>query len=142
MRFLLESAEARTCELCRIDVEALKRYHLLAEVVAMADKTQDLPDARSFEERVFARFDALDARLSTMEARFDAMEMRLTALEDKADARLRETRPIWENVQERLTTIETTLEDIQSQLREVVRDLYSMRGRIGRLEDRDRTPAV
>ena len=56
--------------------------------------------------------------------------------------RLQETRPIWEGVQERLTTIEAMLEDIQSQLREVVRDLYSMRGRIGRLEDRDRSPAA
>jgi hypothetical protein len=42
--------------------------------------TQETSDARSFEERVFARFDMLDARLTT--------------LEDKVDARLRETRPI------------------------------------------------
>lgn len=33
------------------------------------EKTQNLVDVRSFEERVFARFDALDARMDRMEAR-------------------------------------------------------------------------
>ena len=99
------------------------------------DPTQRMPDRRSFEERVLSELAAIRTDIARMDAR-------LTALEDKVDARLRETRPIWENVQERLTTIGATLEDIQSQLREVVRDLYSMRGRIGRLEDRDRTPAA
>ncbi|HVG29766.1 MAG TPA: hypothetical protein VM864_08725 [Pyrinomonadaceae bacterium] len=43
--------------------------------------THETPDARSFEERVFARFDALDARMNT--------------LAEKVDRRLQETRPIW-----------------------------------------------
>jgi hypothetical protein len=47
--------------------------------------TREIPDSRSFEERVFARFDALDTRLTT--------------LEEKADSRLRETRSIWEAMQ-------------------------------------------
>src|SRR5438105_4830922 len=98
------------------------------------DPTKSLPDKRSFEERVLSELAAIRTDIARMDAR-------LTTLEDKVDARLRETRPIWENVLARLTTIEATLEDIQSQLREVVRDLYSMRGRIGRLEDRDRSPA-
>ncbi|MDT5122479.1 MAG: hypothetical protein QOC96_1961 [Acidobacteriota bacterium] len=99
------------------------------------DLTQRLPNAPSFEERVLSELAAIRTDIARMDAR-------LTTLEDKVDARLSETRPIWENVQAKLTTIEATLEDIQSQLREVVRDLYSMRGRIGRLEDRDRPPAV
>jgi hypothetical protein len=44
-------------------------------------------DGRSFEERVFARFDAMDARLSKIDSR-------LTTLGDKVDPRLKETRPI------------------------------------------------
>jgi hypothetical protein len=28
------------------------------------DTTEDMPDARSFEERVFARFDALDSQMT------------------------------------------------------------------------------
>ena len=108
----------------------------------MGDRTQNLPDARSFEERVFARFDTIDARFDAMETRFNAVEARLTTLEDKVDARLRETRPIWENVQARLTTIEGTLDDIRLQMNELYRDSYAMRGRIARLEERERPPAV
>jgi hypothetical protein len=33
------------------------------------EPTKGLPDKRSFEERVFARFDAVDARLETLESR-------------------------------------------------------------------------
>jgi hypothetical protein len=48
--------------------------------------TQNMPDGRSFEERVFARFDAIEARLSNMDTR-------LSVLEQKAY----DTKPIWEN---------------------------------------------
>jgi uncharacterized coiled-coil protein SlyX len=65
--------------------------------------TQDMPDFRSFEERVFARFDALDARL--------------TSLEEKVDTRLRETRPIWEAVLTRLTSVEDRLGSLESESR-------------------------
>lgn len=107
----------------------------------MDDKTQSLPDTRSFEERVFARFDAMDAR-------FDSMDTRLTTLEEKVDARLRETRPIWESMKQQLTematrmaAMEKTLDDIRLRLNELYRDSYEMRGRIGRLEERDRLSA-
>jgi hypothetical protein len=56
------------------------------------ETTQHIPDGRSFEERVFARFDGLDARL--------------TSLEEKVDQRLKETRPIWEQVLVRLDGME------------------------------------
>lgn len=42
------------------------------------EPTRKLPDARSFEERVFARFDSIDARL------------------EKLEARNYDTKPIWE----------------------------------------------
>jgi hypothetical protein len=62
------------------------------------DTTKDMPNARSFEERVFARFDALDTR-------FDSLDGRLTTLEEKVERRLQETRPIWEAVQAQLKQI-------------------------------------
>ena len=79
--------------------------------------TQETPDSRSFEERVFARFDSLDGRMDRTEARMDrfenrleskvgAIESRLAGLEEKVDARLRETRPIWESMLVRLVSIE------------------------------------
>ena len=79
----------------------------------MSDEpTREIPDSRSFEERVFARFDALDARLSSLEAKFDSPNGRVTPLEDKVDSRLRETRPIWEAMQARLEGIENAVKEI------------------------------
>ena len=71
--------------------------------------TQETPDSRSFEERVFARFDALDGRL--------------TALEEKVDSRLRETRPIWEAVQTRLTSMDERLGGLEKEVRMVRRTM-------------------
>ena len=92
------------------------------------ENTQNLPDTRSFEERVFARFDALDARLTT--------------LEEKVDSRLRETRPIWEGVLARLTTIESRLGGVESELarmnrqfRSFVADIFQLRVRVEKLEE-------
>src|ERR1700682_1781276 len=56
------------------------------------DPTKELPDKRSFEERVFVRFDAFDARFDTVDARFDTVDARLETLE----ARSYDTKPIWE----------------------------------------------
>lgn len=102
------------------------------------DPTQSMPDALSFEERVLSELAALRV---DFRAELSALNARLTTLEEKVDRRLQETRPIWENVQARLTAIEATLENMQSHLREVAHDLYAMRGRVGRLEDRER-PSV
>ena len=82
--------------------------------------TQEVPDSRSFEDRVFARFDALDARIDRFESRIegkvDALDGRLTTLEEKVDARLRETRPIWEAVQTRLEGVENRLGGVETGL--------------------------
>lgn len=67
------------------------------------DITQHMPGGRSFEERVFARFDALEARFNS---RLDGLDARLTSLEEKVDQRLKETRPIWEQVLVRLDSLE------------------------------------
>ena len=64
--------------------------------------TRETPDSRSFEERVFARFDSLDARVTT--------------LEEKVDSRLRETRPIWEAMQADLATVKDDLATVKDDL--------------------------
>jgi tetrahydromethanopterin S-methyltransferase subunit G len=51
------------------------------------ERTRDLSDNRSFEERVFARFDAIDARFDAIDARLDATEIRVDARFDAIDAR-------------------------------------------------------
>ncbi len=116
------------------------------EEYAMSDNpTRETTDSRSFEERVFARFDALDARmgrfesrldsletkvdaldsrLSSLENKVDALDGRLTTLEEKVDARLRETRPIWEAVLTRLDGVENRLEGIEKEVKDIGRGVF------------------
>src|SRR5688500_19039658 len=117
--------------------------------------TREIPGSSSFEERVFARFDALDARMGRFESRLesvetkidalgtrvsslentvDALDGRLVALEEKVDSRLRETRPIWEGVLARLTGIETELSTLNRQFNSLVLDFFRLRVRVEKLE--------
>ena len=99
--------------------------------------TRETPDSRSFEERVFARFDSLDARIDGLDGRMDrfepriegkvdALDGRLTALEDKVDSRLRETRPIWEAVLTRLTGVEERMGNLETEMRQVRRTMRAL----------------
>ena len=92
--------------------------------------TQETPDSRSFEERVFARFDSLDARINSFESRIEAkvdrLDGRLTTLEEKVDARLRETRPIWEAVLTRLEGIESRLGNVENGLEGVKQEVKKL----------------
>jgi chromosome segregation ATPase len=73
-------------------------------ISAMSEETtHNLPDRRSFEERVFARFDAIDAglrhlnvRMDGLEARMESLETRVQRLEEESARRAVETKPIWE----------------------------------------------
>ena len=112
--------------------------------------TRETTDSRSFEERVFARFDSLDARMSRFESRLDSLETkvdaldgRLTALEEKVDARLRETRPIWEAVLTRLDGVENRLDGIEKEVKDIGRgieilhkDVFQVRIKQEELRDR------
>jgi hypothetical protein len=49
------------------------------------DKTAETSGSRSFEERVFARFDAMDERLDRVDQRIETLE-----------AKQYDTKPIWE----------------------------------------------
>ncbi len=84
--------------------------------------TQEMPDSRSFEERVFARFDTLDVRITT--------------LEDKVDSRLRDTRPIWEAVQADVTIIKGDVKEIKRDLKTLNNDLLRVRGELQELDER------
>lgn len=56
------------------------------------DTTGETHGGRSFEERVFVRFDAIDTGLGSVDARLGSVEARLEVLEAKSY----DTRPIWE----------------------------------------------
>jgi tetrahydromethanopterin S-methyltransferase subunit G len=95
-------------------------------------ETRETPGARSFEERVFASFDSLDARLNGFETRLERLDGRLSALEDKAERRMQDTCPIWEQVNERLGKLETGVQEFrgesQANFRKVERQLNILAG--------------
>ncbi len=99
------------------------------------DRTRDLPDARSFEERVLAEFVAqreFNAQLLDMVQQLNA---RLTTLEDKVERRLMETRPIWEavqaqlgDVQARIVRLEAKFDEFDNKIDELALDIIERRG--------------
>jgi hypothetical protein len=58
------------------------------------EPTREFADFKSFEERVFARFDAIEKRFDGVYARFDVIEVRL----EKMESCCSDTKAIWERV--------------------------------------------
>ena len=100
------------------------------------ESTRDLPDNRSFEERVFARFDAMDARFDSMEARFDvrfdSLDVRVQALE----ARSLDTRPIWERALAEIVEVKEAIEDVKRKFEILIQDVMQVRTDQRRVERR------
>lgn len=110
------------------------------------DTTRDLSDNRSFEERVFGRFDATDARFDgmdrrfdgmnarfdTVDARFDGLDVRVQALESKA----LDTKPIWERALVEIVEVKESIYDIKRKFEIVTEDLLQMRADQRRVERR------
>jgi hypothetical protein len=88
------------------------------------EKTENINGRRSFEERVFARLDSIDARLQS--------------LENQAERRALETKPIWERaLQEIMETrreLSKRLDRIEAIAHETRADLRDAEDRIERLE--------
>jgi chromosome segregation ATPase len=67
--------------------------------------TQHLPNGSTFEEKVFARFDAIDARLH--------------ALEPQAEQRAVETKPIWERALAEILEVKEVILEVKEEILEV-----------------------
>lgn len=121
------------------------------------ERTRDLPNDRSFEERVFARFDAMDARFNAIEARFDTMEARfearfsgIEARLDRVEARLDgldtrvqalearalDTKPIWERALAEILLIKQGVEDLNRKIDVLNQDVLQVRADHRRVEKR------
>jgi len=128
------------------------------------EHTRDLPDNRSFEERVFARFDAidawrtavdarfdrvdarldrvdarldrLDARLDRLELRLDSLDARVEALEVQAEKRAVETKPIWERALAEILEVKNGLAELTRKIDVLSRDIVTVRADQLRLDDR------
>jgi hypothetical protein len=81
------------------------------------NRTRDLPDNRSFEERVFARFDGMDVRFDAMDARFDGLDSRVQALE----ARALDTKPIWERALAEILEVKQGVVEVKERVENIER---------------------
>jgi DNA repair exonuclease SbcCD ATPase subunit len=100
------------------------------------ENTRELSDSRSFEHRVFARFDAMerrfDGRFDAMDARFDGLDVRVQALESKA----LDTKPIWERALAEIVEVKESIYDIKRKFEIVTEDLLELRADQRRVEKR------
>jgi hypothetical protein len=102
--------------------------------------TRDLSDNRSFEERVFARFDAMEARF---DKRFDAMEARFDKRFDGLDTRVQalearalDTKPIWERALAEILLVKQGVEDLNRKIDVLNQDVLQVRADQRRVEKR------
>jgi chromosome segregation ATPase len=113
------------------------------------ERTRGLP-GRPFEERVFVRFDSLDARFDSMETRVNAMEMRSEARFDRVEARLDgldnrvqalearalDTKPIWERALTEILEVKKGVEDLNRKIDVLNQDVLQVRADQRRVEKR------
>jgi hypothetical protein len=96
----------------------------------MSDETtQNMNGSRSFEERVFARFDALDSTLRDLDSRLQVLE-----------AKAYDTKPIWEQalkeIMETRRELSKRLDRIEAIAHETRADLRDAEDRIENLESK------
>lgn len=106
-------------------------------VLLMSEETtQNMPTngGQSFEERVFARFDALDSSMGSVRAELRDIDARLQKLE----ARAYDTKPIWEQalkeIIETRRELSKRLDRIEAVVHETRADLRDAEDRIEKLE--------
>jgi archaellum component FlaC len=84
------------------------------------EPTKDIPDERSFEERVFARLDSIDARLQSFDSRLEAFET-------QAERRALETKPIWECALAEILELRRSVENVERKIDVLSRDIVQVR---------------
>jgi tetrahydromethanopterin S-methyltransferase subunit G len=102
----------------------------------MGEETaRNLSDNLSFEERVFARFDVMEARFearfSSIDARLDRVEARLDSLDTRVqalEARAIDTKPIWERALAEILEVKERVENIERKFDVLTLDMMQLRG--------------
>lgn len=80
------------------------------------ETTRKLPDNRSFEERVFARFDSIDVRL------------------EKLESRSYDTKPIWERALKEIMQTQLEVGELKKQIGAVEKKVHGIETKLGTLE--------
>lgn len=81
------------------------------------ETTQNIPDGRSFEERILTRLDSIDTRLQS--------------LENQAERRALETKPIWERALAEILEVQQGLTEFRGEVSDALRDLSRKIGVLG-----------
>ena len=80
------------------------------------EPTKGLPDKRSFEKRVFARFDTIDARFDTVDARLEKLE-----------SRAYDTKPIWERALAKIMEMDMEVGEIKTKCALIETEVVTMK---------------
>ena len=94
------------------------------------ENTRALPDNRSFEQRVFARFDVIDARFDAMDGRFDVVDARLDGLDVRVQAlesKALDTKPIWERALAEILEVKQGVHDLNREIDVLNQDVLQVR---------------
>src|SRR2546423_9187862 len=107
------------------------------------ETTNDLDGKRAFEDRVFARFDALEGYLKSLDSRVQSLDSRVQSLDSRVqvlESRAYDTKPIWENALKEIvdTRREVTrrLDRIEAMVLETRAGLSEAEDRLDRIESR------
>ncbi len=88
------------------------------------EKTKDLDENRSFEERVFVRFDAIDSFLRSLNARVEVLE-----------SKSYDTKPIWERALKEILDLGEKLNQTKSEIKEELGQTeHKLREELGQTE--------
>lgn len=90
----------------------------------MGDPTKDLNGNRPFEERVFARFDAMEEYLRSLDARVEVIE-----------SRGYDTKPIWERALKEILETRAELGETRAELAGLTTNVAAVETRMGGLEE-------
>lgn len=91
------------------------------------EKTKNLSDGRSFEERVFARFDTMETLLQSFLTRFENIESWLDNLEQQSEKRAMETKPMWEKALAKILEVKERVENIEIKIDHLTHDILQVR---------------
>ena len=101
------------------------------------EPTKELPSKRSFEERVFARFDAFDARFDSVDTRFDSVDTRFDTVDarlEKLESRSYDTKPIWQRALKAIMEMGLEMGEVKSKVGAIESKVGVIEGKVGAIE--------
>jgi chromosome segregation ATPase len=110
------------------------------------ENTQNLTSGRSFEERVFARFDSVDSRFDSVDSRFDSVDSRFDSVDSAIrdldgrvqtlEVRSYDTKPLWEQALKEILETRRELAETRTEIVDIRRDFSEARRNLLKRFDR------